>query len=103
MHHRLHVITGECQLISEEERPHERELLEFRQCDGIPQQLPFTLKREKLVDELLRVGQEVVVVVLVPRNCNPGLENFYQYQFKDSNETTVYKTCAASWSENEFH
>ncbi len=60
-----------------------------------------TARTEKLVDELLRVGQEVVVVVLVPRNYNPGLENFYPY-FKDSNETTVYKTCAASWSENEF-
>ena len=66
MHHGLHVITREAQLVSEEKRPHKRQLLKFCQSDRILQELPLGLQREELVDELLGVRQEVVVVVLVP-------------------------------------
>ena len=66
MHDRLHVVAGEDELVAEEEGADEGELLELLQRDGVLQQLPLRLQREELVDELLRVRQEVVVVVLVP-------------------------------------
>ena len=66
MHHGLGVLVWEAESVAEEERAHERQLLELLQRDGVSQQLPLGLQREKLVDELLRVRQEVVVVVLVP-------------------------------------
>lgn len=66
MHHRLHVITGEAQLVSEKERSDERQLFKLGKGDGIFQQLPLRLQGVKLVDELLGVCQEVMVVVLIP-------------------------------------
>lgn len=66
MHHRLHVITGEAQLVSEKERTDKRQLFKLGKSDGIFQQLPLRLQGVKLVNELLGVCQEVVVVVLVP-------------------------------------
>ena len=66
MHDGLHVVAGEDELVAEEEGADEGELLELLQRDGVLQQLPLRLQREELVDELLRVRQEVVVVVLVP-------------------------------------
>ena len=53
-------------MVSEEKRANKWELFKLCQCDRISQKLPFGLKREELVDELLGVRQEVVVVVLVP-------------------------------------
>ena len=66
VHDGLHVVAGEDELVAEEEGADEGELLELLQRDGVLQQLPLRLQREELVDELLRVRQEVVVVVLVP-------------------------------------
>ena len=61
MHHRLHVITGEAQLVSEKERSDERQLFKLGKGDGIFQQLPLRLQGVKLVDELLGVCQEVMI------------------------------------------
>ena len=66
MHHRFGILVREAQAVAEEEGAHERQLLELLQSDGVTEQLPLGLQREELVDELLGVGQEVVVVVLVP-------------------------------------
>ena len=66
VHDRLHVVAGKDELVAEEERPDEGQLLELLERDGVLQQLPLRLQREELVDELLGVCQEVVVVVLVP-------------------------------------
>ena len=66
VHDGLHVVAGEDELVAEEEGADEGQLLELLQRDGVLQQLPLRLQREELVDELLRVRQEVVVVVLVP-------------------------------------
>ena len=70
MHDRLHVVAGEDELVAEEERADERQLLELLERDRVLEQLPLRLQREELVDELLGVRQEVVVVVLVPRSSN---------------------------------
>ena len=66
VHDRLHVVAGEAELVPEEQRPDERQLLEVLQGDGVLQQLPLGLQGEELVDKLFGIGQEVVVVVLVP-------------------------------------
>jgi hypothetical protein len=66
MHHRLHVITGEAQLVAEEERANEWQFLEFCQANGILQELPLRLERIELVDELLGIRQEIVIVIFVP-------------------------------------
>ena len=57
-------------MVSEEEGADEREFLELFQVDRLLEQLPLWLEREELVDELFWVGEEVVVVVLVPRSSN---------------------------------
>ena len=78
MHHRLHVITGEAQLVSEKERTNERQLFELGKSDGIFQQLPLRLQGVKLVNELLGICQEVVVVVLVPvKSKNSSIFRFW--------------------------
>ena len=66
MHHGLGVLVREAQSVAEEQGAHKRQLLELLECDRVSQQLPLRLKREELVDELLGVGEEVVIVVLVP-------------------------------------
>ena len=67
MHHRLHVITGEAQLVSEKERTDKRQLFKLGKGDGIFQQLPLRLQGVKLVDELLGIGQEVMIIIFVPK------------------------------------
>ena len=57
-------------MVSEEEGADERKLLELFQVDRLLEQLPLWLEGEELVDELFWVGEEVVVVVLVPRSSN---------------------------------
>lgn len=64
-HHGLGVAVGEVEAVAEEERAHERQLLKIGQADGVLEQLPLGLQRVELVNELSRVGEEVVVVVLV--------------------------------------
>lgn len=66
VHDGLGVRVGEVQAVAEEEGPDEGQLFEVVQRDGGLEQLPVGLQREELVDELPRVRQEVVVVVLVP-------------------------------------
>ena len=66
MHDRLHVMRREGELISEEQGSHEGKLLKLLQSDGFLQQLPLWLQREELVDELLGVGQEVVIIIFIP-------------------------------------
>ena len=78
MHHRLHVITGEAQLVSEKERTNERQLFELGKSDGIFQQLPLRLQGVKLVNELLGICQEVVVVVLVP--VKPKIHYYFSFR-----------------------
>ena len=53
------------QSVAEEERPNERHRFEFLQSDGPLQQLPVMLQRVELKDELPRIGQEIMVVILV--------------------------------------
>ena len=57
-------------MVSEEEGTDKGEFFEFLQIDRLFKQLPLGLKREELVDELFWVGQEIVVVVLVPGSGN---------------------------------
>lgn len=65
-HDRLGVGVREVEAVPEEQRPHERQFLELFQRDRLFQQLPFRLQGEELVNELLRVRQEVVVIIFVP-------------------------------------
>ena len=69
-HDRLHVLGGEGELVSEEEGTNKGELFKFLKVNWLFKQLPLRLKREELVDELFWVGQEIVVVVLVPGSGN---------------------------------
>jgi hypothetical protein len=78
-HDGLHVVWGEGELVAEEEGADEGEFLKLLQADGLLQQLPLGLQREELVDELLGVGEEVVVVILVPLQA---LEEFSQQSVK---------------------
>lgn len=64
-HHGLGVPVWEVEAVAEKERAHKRQLLEIGQTDGVLEQLPLGLQRVELVDELARVGEEIVVVVLV--------------------------------------
>ena len=77
MHHRLHVITREAQLVSEKERTDKRQLFKIGKGDGILQQLPLRLQGVKLVDELLGVCQEVMVVVLIPVKAKIIINELY--------------------------
>ena len=57
-------------MVSEEEGADERKFLKLFQVDRLLEQLPLWLEGEELVDELFWVGEEVVVVVLVPRSSD---------------------------------
>ena len=66
-HDRLHVVRGEGQLVSEKQGAHKGQLFKLLQVDGLLQKLPLGLQRVELVDKLLRVRQEVVVIILVSK------------------------------------
>lgn len=68
IHDGLGVLVREIEPVSEEQRPDKGQLLEFLERNGLLEQLPLGLHREELVDELFRVGEEVMVVVLVSEN-----------------------------------
>ena len=64
MYDRL-ALVDEVELVVEEERAHERQRLELVERDGLLEELPLARVRKELEYELVRVGQEVVLVVLV--------------------------------------
>lgn len=55
------------QTVAEEQGTHKRQVLEFAQRDRTLQQLPLLLQRIELVDELARIREKVMIVVLVAR------------------------------------
>ena len=96
MHHRLHVITREAQLVSEKERTDKRQLFKIGKGDGILQQLPLRLQGVKLVDELLGVCQEVMVVVLIPVKAKIIINELYnvltlEHGFQEKRVKCQYK------------
>lgn len=58
-------LVRKVQAVAEEERAHKWKILKFAQCDGTLQQLPLLLQRVELVDELPRIRQEVMIVILI--------------------------------------
>ena len=74
VHDCLGVFVGEVESVTEEEGPYEGQFLKLVQADGRLEQLPIRLQREELIDELLGVGEEVVIVILVPVEKRRGLE-----------------------------
>lgn len=51
--------------LPEEQRAHERQLLEIFEGNRLLEQLPLLLKGEEFVDEFTRVREEVMIVVFV--------------------------------------
>lgn len=67
MEHRSDVVLGKVEAILEEEGSHKGQLLEFRQTNRATlEQLPFGRYWKEFIDELVRIGEEIVIVVLVP-------------------------------------
>lgn len=50
----------------EKRRPYERLPLKVIERDGLSEQLPLRFIGQKLEDEFLRIGQEIMLVVLIP-------------------------------------
>lgn len=65
VHNGLGIRITEVKPVSEEQRPDKGQLLEVVEGYRRLQQLPVSLQREELVDELARVCEEVVIVVLI--------------------------------------
>lgn len=59
-------MLGKVETIFEEERSHEWQLLEFGQTNWARlEQLPLGRYGEELVNELIRIREEIVIIVLV--------------------------------------
>jgi hypothetical protein len=60
-------VVGKVESVAEEKRTDKGQVLKVPQRDRSLEQLPLFLQWEELVDELARIGEEIMVVVLVPQ------------------------------------
>ena len=58
------LLIDEREMVVEEERPNERQLLERLERDGRLEQLPFGFVRKEFQNEILRIRKKVMLVVL---------------------------------------